>query len=86
MWKTGKTKNKSGYILISVGKGRQVYQHRFVVENHLGRTLDRNEHVHHLNGDKTDNRIKNLKLLSHKEHNHLHATEQWSASGSLRNR
>jgi len=44
------------------------YQHRFIMEQHLGRKLNINEDVHHINNIKTDNRIENLQLLTHSEH------------------
>jgi hypothetical protein len=38
------------------------------MEKHIGRFVEKKEHVHHINGDRKDNRIENLVLLSAKEH------------------
>lgn len=46
-------------------KGREVLEHRLVVERAIGRTLLPEETVHHISGDKTDNRYpENLELFS----------------------
>lgn len=68
--------NKSGYRIIRRG-GRQVYEHRWIMEQHLDRQLASNEHVHHKNGDKADNRIENLEILFESEHHCHHAPLRW---------
>ena len=65
---------KDGYVQILTIEGRQ-YEHRVVMENSIKRKLGSKEHVHHLNGIKSDNRIENLEILSHSDHSKLHFNE-----------
>ncbi len=43
------------------------------MEEHLGRPLSSDEHIHHINGDPADNSIENLELVSNSEHRKIHA-------------
>lgn len=62
-------------IQIRMGNGvrKTVMQHRHVMEESLGRPLQHGEVVHHINGEKTDNRLENLYLCeSPIEHGRVH--------------
>ena len=85
-WTGGSSMTVNGYRHTWASSKNRVLEHRHVMEQHLGRKLKRSEHVHHINHNKTDNRIENLRVLTHDEHNRLHANEQWSGGGSLRNK
>lgn len=74
-WKGGRRIDCDGYVNIWLSeddphrgmmrKGENyVLEHRVVMARHVGRALDRHETVHHINGDRTDNRIENLQLRS----------------------
>lgn len=64
--------NNDGYLFIRAGKGTlylhiMVYQsiNKFKIDNDLYQ-------IHHISGNKKQNNIENLKLLTKKEHRHMH--------------
>lgn len=58
--------NNSGYILKS----------RYIMERKIGRFLETNEEVHHINGNKFDDREENLTILSKSDHAKLPRIKQ----------
>lgn len=82
MWKIEKIVSKGDYQYAVVKehpnktKNNYVLLHRVIVENHLGRLLNSDEVVHHINGDKRDNRIENLQVMTNVEHALLHSSEK----------
>jgi HNH endonuclease len=60
----GGTVTVQGYRSISLGRGKHILEHRLVMQRFLKRKLKRNEIVHHIDGDKLNNDINNLRLYS----------------------
>lgn len=60
---------RGGYVWMRIPTApgqprREVLEHRFVVETAIGRKLTKEETVHHVNGDRADNREENLELFA----------------------
>lgn len=73
-YKDGKKITDQGYVQLLVGKdhpmagrGGYVLEHRYVMSQFLDRPLRRCEVIHHLNGNRQDNRIENLELCGKQE-------------------
>jgi hypothetical protein len=62
LWRGGITIDGWGYRKISVGGGKRIHEHRVIYEQHYGVKLKPYQNIHHINGDKKDNRIENLEL------------------------
>lgn len=65
----GRYVRQDGYIRLSVPEGTpgrqgdgRMPEHRYVMQVHLGRPIRDEEDVHHINGQKDDNRLVNLEL------------------------
>lgn len=65
--------SQMGYRYIYVD-GKAIFEHRYIMEQHLGRKLSDNEVVHHINKDRLDNRLENLQLMDNQEHTIHHNT------------
>lgn len=69
-----------GYWIIHVPIGTpgssngDMKEHRYIMQQHIGRNLLPKEIVHHINENKLDNRLENLAIMSRSEHNKLHFT------------
>jgi hypothetical protein len=64
-----------GYRKILVRPNKYEFEHRLIMEKHIGRKLSQDEVVHHINRNKLDNRIENLLLCTKAEHIELHRKE-----------
>lgn len=78
-----------GYIKIwepghpnSYGDG-WVAEHRFVASATIGRPIWPDEHVHHINGIKNDNRPENLAVLGHSAHSKITMDELWGSVAAM---
>lgn len=71
-WKGGRYKKPNGYVMVNIAPGEYTREHVLVIEQHIGRKLFRDEVVHHLDGNRSNNQLINLMLLTKKEHDRYH--------------
>lgn len=77
------TLGADGYKRVWFSDGSGETEHRFLMEQHLGRKLKRNEVVHHIDGDRTNNALSNLVVMSRAEHSALHRKLELEAGKQL---
>lgn len=81
-----KKQRGDGYVAIyfpehpKANKEGLIMEHRLVMECYLGRWLDDDECVHHINHKRNDNRLCNLRLMTKSEHMSMHMRERYSKS------
>lgn len=87
-WKGGKLVASNGYVIVRVGKDHHLsdirgyaYEHRIVAESKLGRRLEDGEQIHHINGNRSDNRPENIEVCQDAAH---HLVKHRKASSRLR--
>jgi hypothetical protein len=65
---------KDGRWQVHLRSGARQFYSRCLMEGHLGRHLTSEEVVHHMNEDKTDDRIENLEVVTPSRHTQIHAS------------
>jgi len=78
-WHQRKTSiSKNGYVLVWVPEhpkafsGGWYYEHILVIEKIINRTMYFDETIHHIDGNKSNNKENNLFLCNRKQHDKAH--------------
>lgn len=70
-------KTTKRYPRVTAGPLRHQYVHRIVAAALLGRELERDEEVHHKDGDRRNFHFTNLMVLGSKDHGWVSAKQAW---------
>lgn len=65
----------TGYWMVFLEDGTRTCYHRWKMEKHLGHQLGKDQVVHHKDGNKINNLLSNLEVISRKSHAELHAKD-----------
>lgn len=79
--KRERARHTDGYFHAVDDSGTLVQEHRLILEEHLGRTLETWEEVHHIDEDGKNNDPSNLEALTKSEHQRRHTPQahgRWS--------
>jgi len=89
MWKGGRFRTTNGYIFVwtpdhpNANPHGYYQEHKLIMEKHLGRILNKQEVVHHIDKDKTNNEISNLVLFPNTgEHSRFHRIQEKLKGGN----
>lgn len=74
-WRGGTVSKDTGYRTLKID-GYRITEHRYVMEQFLGRKLNKSEVVHHKDGNRLNNKLSNLELTNHSDHMKLHNEER----------
>lgn len=92
VWNNGRTIANGGYVMLLVRNhphadvNGRVKEEHLVIEKHIGRYLIPNEVVHHKDENKQNNKIKNLQVMTRKEHSAYHCRKRklWMFSNNAK--
>ena len=73
-WKGGRYLTENGYYRVYQGNGKYAYEHKIVARKHFGRSLTKDEKVHHIDLNKINNDPANFFVCRNKrQHSRIHS-------------
>jgi ribonucleoside-diphosphate reductase alpha chain len=77
------TTSSGDYVWVNTGFGKNYAEHRIVAEHLIGRPLEKNEVVHHINYIHDDNSPNNLEVMKKKEHDKFHSLDMMGENNPM---